>query len=75
LQAPEGFEGIVSRSAQQQYIGRGREQVLRFFAGTDLVEPGLVRVEEWRPDPDRGRRAVDPVVRAGPQALGAAPRA
>jgi S-adenosyl methyltransferase len=28
-----------------------REQVARFFAGTDLAEPGLVRVEEWRPEP------------------------
>ena len=27
------------------------EQVTRFFDGTDLVEPGLVRVEEWRPEP------------------------
>jgi hypothetical protein len=23
-------------------------QVMRFFASTDLVAPGLVRVEEWR---------------------------
>jgi hypothetical protein len=36
---------------QQQIIWRTREQVARFFAGTDLVDPGLVRVEEWRPDP------------------------
>jgi hypothetical protein len=49
--AKQGFEGIVSRTAQQQYIGRNREQMARFFDGTDLVEPGLVRVEEWRPDP------------------------
>ena len=34
------------RMIQQQYIGRTREQVARFFEGTDLVEPGLV--------PDRG---------------------
>jgi hypothetical protein len=27
-------------------------QVMRFFASTDLVTPGLVRVEEWRPDPE-----------------------
>ena len=53
-EAKQGFEDIVSRSAQQQYIGRTREQMARFFAGTDLVEPGLVRVEEWRPDPDPG---------------------
>jgi S-adenosyl methyltransferase len=51
-EAKQGFEGIVSRSAQQQYIGRDHAEITRFFAGTDLVEPGLVRVEEWRPDPD-----------------------
>jgi len=28
--------------------------VLRFFAGTNLVEPGLVRAEEWRPEPGTG---------------------
>jgi hypothetical protein len=53
-EARQGFEDIVNRTAQQQYIGRSREQMTRFFAGTDLVEPGLVRVEEWRPDPDPG---------------------
>jgi len=26
----------------------------RFFDGTDLAEPGLVPVEEWRPDPVAG---------------------
>jgi S-adenosyl methyltransferase len=36
---------------QQQFTYRSREQVARFFAGTELVQPGLVRVEEWRPDP------------------------
>jgi hypothetical protein len=53
-QAREGFQDIVNRMAQQQYIGRDREQMLRFFAGMDLVEPGLVRVEEWRPEPGAG---------------------
>jgi hypothetical protein len=31
---------------------RIREQVARFFTGLDLVEPGLVQVHQWRPDPD-----------------------
>jgi hypothetical protein len=31
---------------------RTREQVARFFTGLDLVEPGLVQVHQWRPDPD-----------------------
>jgi S-adenosyl methyltransferase len=42
--------GTWSGRVQQQLIFRSREQVARFFEGTDLVEPGLVRVEEWRPD-------------------------
>jgi hypothetical protein len=36
---------------QQQVTYRTGEQVARFFDGTDLVAPGLVRVEEWRPEP------------------------
>jgi hypothetical protein len=31
---------------------RSHVQVLEFFKGLDLVEPGLVPVHEWRPDPD-----------------------
>jgi S-adenosyl methyltransferase len=31
---------------------RTREQVGRFLAGLDLVDPGLVQVHQWRPDPD-----------------------
>jgi hypothetical protein len=30
---------------------RSREEVARFFAGLELVEPGLVQWHEWRPDP------------------------
>jgi hypothetical protein len=50
----EGFKGIATRMSQQQYTSRTREQVARFFAGMDLVPPGLVRVEEWRPGPATG---------------------
>ena len=51
-EARQGFDNVVNRSAQQQYIGRSREELARFFTGMDLIEPGLVRVEQWRPDPD-----------------------
>ena len=37
----------MTRSCLRTY--RTREQVARFFEGTDLAEPGIVRVEEWRP--------------------------
>ncbi|MGH3280664.1 MAG: SAM-dependent methyltransferase, partial [Trebonia sp.] len=39
---------------QQQVTWRSREQMARFFQGADLVAPGLVRVEEWRPDRGTG---------------------
>jgi S-adenosyl methyltransferase len=45
----------IRRTSLQQYTSRTREQVTRFFDGTDLVEPGLVPVEEWRQDPGAGR--------------------
>jgi S-adenosyl methyltransferase len=32
---------------------RARDEVARFFAGMELVEPGLVNVSKWRPDGDR----------------------
>ncbi|MBO0802440.1 MAG: SAM-dependent methyltransferase [Nocardiopsaceae bacterium] len=42
---------VTNRSVQQKGAPRTREQVARFFDGLDLVEPGLVRVGEWRPEP------------------------
>jgi hypothetical protein len=45
------FVDVEKRMVQQQFTWRTREQVARFFAGMDLVEPGLVAMEEWRPDP------------------------
>jgi SAM-dependent methyltransferase len=48
------LKSVADRMLQQQYTPRNREQVARFLTGTDLVEPGLVRVEDWRPEPDTG---------------------
>ncbi len=47
----DNFRSVVDRMVQQQYTPRSREQVARFFTGTDMVEPGLVPVEEWQPEP------------------------
>jgi hypothetical protein len=33
----------------QQAVPRTHREVAAFFAGLDLLEPGLVRVPEWRP--------------------------
>jgi len=29
---------------------RGRDEILRFFTGFEILDPGLVRLDEWRPD-------------------------
>jgi hypothetical protein len=49
----------VGQGMAQQFTARTRAQVERFFDGTDLVEPGMVRVEEWRaePGPDQAGRS------------------
>jgi hypothetical protein len=47
----ETFSAVINQTIQQQYTARSREQIDRFFAGMDVVAPGLVPVEQWRPDP------------------------
>ncbi len=36
---------------QQRFQWRTRDEVARLFSGTDLIEPGLVPVDEWRAEP------------------------
>ena len=50
----DGLEEITVQMVRLEPAFRSREQVTRFFDGTDLVEPGLVRVEEWHPEPAAG---------------------
>jgi SAM-dependent methyltransferase len=40
----------VYTSARSSAVPRPRAEIERFFAGTDLVEPGLVEMTSWRPD-------------------------
>jgi hypothetical protein len=49
-EALDTIKDIASQKVRQQLSARSREEVARFFDGLDLVEPGLVRVEEWRPE-------------------------
>ena len=49
-EALDSIKHIANQKVRQQLEARSREQVARFFDGLDLVEPGLVRVEEWHPD-------------------------
>ncbi|MFE4829891.1 SAM-dependent methyltransferase [Streptomyces sp. NPDC056672] len=41
---------------------RTRAEVLRFFTGLDLVDPGLVVAHRWRPPPGRARLVTDQMV-------------
>jgi hypothetical protein len=50
-QTQQGLTGVSDRMVQQDFSFRPRAEVTRFFTGMDLVPPGLVRVEEWRPEP------------------------
>jgi hypothetical protein len=40
------------RNGQSDVYPRERVEFAEFFAGLDLVGPGIVAVSEWRPDPD-----------------------
>jgi hypothetical protein len=42
--------GLYQRTATPMTM-RTRAEVARFFAGYDLVEPGVVYLPQWRPDP------------------------
>jgi S-adenosyl methyltransferase len=40
---------------------RARGEVARFFTALELVEPGLVQVHRWRPDPERAPAGEVPI--------------
>lgn len=42
----------LSQLMAQRLIPRSREQVTGFFAGLRLIEPGVVPIQQWRPDTD-----------------------
>ncbi len=46
--ASKAARSFNDRAAEQVTL-RSRDDVMRFFHGLDLVEPGLVQVQDWRP--------------------------
>jgi hypothetical protein len=54
ISAQQGLDNVIGSLIQQQLTSRSRDAVARFFEGTELVAPGLVRVEEWQPDGETG---------------------
>jgi len=49
------LQARVNQLSYQQYTGRSHAQVMRFFAGLELVPPGLVQVQQWRPGIETGQ--------------------
>ena len=49
---PHGVAGLVATSQQQgtTIVARSRSEVEEFFAGMELIPPGVVPVTSWRPD-------------------------
>jgi hypothetical protein len=47
-------EAALTRSLRQKVTFRTRGQVTRFFDGTEIIEPGVVALPEWRPDSGPG---------------------
>jgi hypothetical protein len=56
---PEKIAAATARLnelSHQQFTLRDHDGVLRFFSGLEMAEPGLIRMEDWRPDSDLEKR-------------------
>jgi len=48
-----------NQSSAVPYRVRRRDQIVRFFDGLELIDPGVVQLQDWRPDPGQpGPREV-----------------
>lgn len=47
----ETFDALNQQMAESVYL-RTDDQVTRFFDGLELVDPGIVELPHWRPNPD-----------------------
>jgi S-adenosyl methyltransferase len=52
------YDGVVaackrlSETLQMPFVVRTQPEIARFLDGLELVDPGLVQIDHWRPDPD-----------------------
>lgn len=44
-------EKVYNRNVAMNLHLRSRSEILQFFDGFDVIDPGLVYIPEWRPDP------------------------
>ncbi|MBB2909912.1 O-methyltransferase involved in polyketide biosynthesis [Streptosporangium becharense] len=50
---PEAADGVtqVYDRASSPFVARTGKEIIRMFDGFDVVEPGIVNLPEWRPEP------------------------
>jgi hypothetical protein len=48
--AAQAAEKIYNRTVSTEIHSRSRAEILQFFTGLELVEPGVVYTPQWRPD-------------------------
>jgi hypothetical protein len=56
---PEKIAAATARLNElsaQQFTLRDHDGVMRFFGGMEMLDPGLIRMEDWRPDSDLTKR-------------------
>lgn len=41
---------MLHQARAEPVVDRSQAQVARFFDGLDLLEPGVVQIDEWRPE-------------------------
>ncbi|GLZ07760.1 hypothetical protein Acsp03_52260 [Actinomadura sp. NBRC 104412] len=51
-EASDRIVEVWNESGNAPLVLRSPEQIARFFKGLDILEPGLVPVSQWRPDPN-----------------------
>jgi len=59
----EGMEHYAQTTAD--FRPRSHAQVLQFFGGLELIEPGLVHVPQWRPDNPRDAQHAERIAAYG----------
>jgi hypothetical protein len=54
--SPEAMAEMIKRMnehlAEGNHVGRTRDVVASLFGGLQLLEPGMVKVTQWRPESD-----------------------
>jgi hypothetical protein len=58
-----GAQRYNAKLGSAVFTPRSGEEYILFFDGLTLVEPGLVHMPDWRPDPDSGPAERVPCMR------------